>query len=323
MPPQMCAIMPFRNEAAHLPHSLGSLAAQDLGRDRFRLVAVDNGSCDGGGALLLDFCARAGIRCELLREERPSIAGALNRALAHVQPGETIVRLDAHTIYASDYLRVIENAFARLGPEVWCVGGSPAVAPVDSFSKALHAALLGSPMGLGPADYRSGTTVETPVQTIYLGAWRPGVLQRLGGFDERWAANEDAELNERIREEGGTVYRVAAHSKRIVTRGAPAAARQWSAYGFWRAQTLRRHPSALRLRHVVPPVALALGLGLMFSRARAALVPLYLVYAAATVAARPREQTAAVTAATCVYFPIVQCGYALGLIAGALAPGRS
>jgi succinoglycan biosynthesis protein ExoA len=318
----MCAIMPFRNEAAHLPRSLGSLAAQDLDVRRVRLVAVDNGSSDGGAELLAAFCAEHGIEYELLREERPSIPGALNRALERVRDGETVVRLDAHTVYAPGYLRAIADAFERLPPQVWCVGGSPTVAPPDGFSGALHAALLTSPMGLGPADYRSGGLVEKPVQTIYLGAWRPGVLQRLGGFDEAWLANEDSELNERIRDAGGAVYRIAADSQKIVTRGALAAARQWCGYGFWRAQTFRRHPSAVRIRHAVPPLALLLGAALATSRARALLLPAYLGYVAATYANRPPGERAAITAASFVYFPFVQCGYALGLIAGTIARPR-
>ncbi|MBD5653703.1 MAG: glycosyltransferase [Candidatus Eremiobacteraeota bacterium] len=312
--------MPFRNEAAHLPSSLASLALQDIGVRHFRLVAVDNGSSDGGGALLTDFCMRHGIAFELIRAEQPSIPLALNRALDLVAADELVVRFDAHTTYAPDYLRVIEEAFERLGPEVWCVGGSPTVVPPPDFSRALHAALLSSPMGLGPADYRSGAVIEKAVQTIYLGAWRPGVLQGLGGFDERWKANEDSELNERIRERGGSVYRIAAHSQKIVTRGALAAATQWARYGFWRAQTFRRHPSAIRLRHVVPPAALLLGAALALSRARLLLGPLYLAYIAATYATRPADERPAVTLATFAYFPLVQCGYALGLIAGVVAP---
>jgi glycosyltransferase involved in cell wall biosynthesis len=311
--------MPFRNEAADLPRSLGSLARQLLPRERWRLVAVDNGSTDGGGELVREFCAGHGIACDVVREDRPSIPRALNRAIERVRAGEIVARLDAHTVYDPGYLRSIDEAFARLGPEVWCVGGAPSFAPPADFSRALHASLLESPMGVGPAAYRDNHGVEKPVTTIYLGAWRPGILQRLGGFDEAWLANEDAELNARIHEAGGVVYRIDARSERIVTRGALAAARQWARYGFWRARTLRRHPTALRLRHVAPPIALLVGGGLAVSPARPLLVPLYLAYAAATVAARPPRQSWIVTAATVAYFPLVQCGYALGLLAGSLA----
>lgn len=319
---RMCAIMPFRDEAVCLPRSLGSLAAQAYDLRLVRLVAVDNGSSDGGAALLAAFCAEHRIEYELVREERPSIPAALNRALERVRAAEIVVRLDAHTTYAPDYLQVIADAFERLGPQVWCVGGSPTVAPPEGFSRALHAALLTSPMGLGPADYRSGGVVEKAVQTIYLGAWRPTVLQRLGGFDEAWPANEDSELNERIREAGGSVYRIAANSQKIVTRGALAAARQWCRYGYWRARTLRRHPSAVRVRHVVPPLALLLGAALAASRARALLLPAYLAYVGATYVTRPAGERAAVTVASFVYFPLVQCGYALGLIVGTIARPR-
>ncbi|MBC5809263.1 MAG: hypothetical protein GIW95_00170 [Candidatus Eremiobacteraeota bacterium] len=214
------------------------------------------------------------------------------------------------------------RAFAELPSNVWCVGGSPdAIAPPGDFSRTLHAALFRNPMGLGPADYRSSERVR-PVQSVYLGAWRPGVLQTLGGFDPGWQANEDAELAERIRRAGGIVYRVPARCSKLITRSASAAVKQWTRYGFWRAQTFKRNPSAMRLRHVAPPVVLLALAALAASPVWWAIGPIAFAHACAVIAYRPRHQTLAITFASVLYFPIVHVGYALGLIAGALIPQR-
>ncbi len=317
----VCLVMPFHNEAAHLPAVLESLAAQTDGGGRplrLTLIAVDDRSTDGGAAIVARWLGEAGWAGEVVAVDARNIASALNRGLTRVPADAYVIRVDAHTLYASDYVGTIMNAFATLPDGVWCVGGNHELSPPTTFGRALHAALFSSPMGFGPADYRHFEEIR-PVSSVYLGAWRPGVLRKLHGYDERWRANEDAELAERIREAGGSVVRVPAHSRKILTRGARAALKQWTRYGYWRAQTIAHHPRSVRLRHVVPPVALLVALGLAVSPARIALVPLAAAYAVLTVVLRPAGQPAAVTAASCAYFPLVHAGYACGMLAGAFA----
>jgi succinoglycan biosynthesis protein ExoA len=314
--PRVCLVMCFRNEAAHLPAVLATLAAQTIGHERLHLIAVDDGSNDGSGAIVEDWLARGDIGGRVMRAEFGSIPHALNLALTAIASKDYVVRLDAHTLYEPKYVERMLNAFAALGPDAWCVGTSEVPGPATSFGKALHASLFTNPMGLGPADYRSkGARI---VKSVYLGAWRPGVLQRLGGYDPRWSANEDAELAERIRRAGGQVVRIDARAEKIMTRGALSALRQWTRYGFWRAQTLKYHRSALGLRHVAPPLALLVALSLLISPARAWLVPAYLAYAMAVIALRARNEAPLVTLATIFYFPLLHSGYALGILTGLL-----
>jgi glycosyltransferase involved in cell wall biosynthesis len=313
--------MPFRNEAASLPRVLASLAEQRFDLAAVRLIAVDNGSTDGGATLVTTWLTATGLAGEVLAIGPPSIPSALNAALARAWPAEHVVRIDAHTVYAPDYLATIAAAFARLGPDVWCVGGAPGAEGADDLWHALHVALYTNPMGMGPADFRMARE-EQPVSSVYLGAWRPGVLQRLGGFDERWRANEDAELAERVRAAGGKVWWVPARSTKLLTRDARAALAQWTRYGIWRSRTLRRHPRALRLRHVLPPAMLAAMLAVLFSPIRVLLLPIAGAYAGATIAGRRATDTPLLTAASLLFFPLVHAGYALGLIAGALLPWR-
>ena len=310
--------MPFLNEARYLPQVLATIEAQTLPRERIFLIAVDNGSSDGGPAIVSGWLERTATAGTIVHHAVRSIPAALNAGLALASTGDIVVRLDAHTLYDPAYLATIDAAFAELGPEVWCVGGAPTPAPSVDWPSALGEALYSNPMGLGPADFRGTATEPRRVSTVYLGAWRPGVLQRLGGFDERWLANEDCELTERIAEAGGEVMRVPVRCGRICTRGPLATVRQWSRYGFWRAQTFKRYPSAIRARHIVAPAALVAALALLASPWRLALLPLYGLYALATISLRRKSETPPVTAASLVFFPLVHSGYSLGLIAGAL-----
>ena len=208
-PPQVCLVMAFRNEAEHLPAVLASLGAQTFGRDRLSLIAVDDGSRDGSAEVVEVWLRESGWNGRVVRGESRCIASSLNLALTYVAADAYVVRIDAHSLYARDYVETVMTAFRDLPGDVWCVGGSPDPTAASTFGRALHAALFTNRMGLGSADYHR--ELVRPVASVYLGAWRPGILARLGGYDARWRANEDAEVAERICEAGGRVVRVPAH----------------------------------------------------------------------------------------------------------------
>jgi len=317
---RICLVMCFRNEAENLPAVLASLAAQTVEHRRLHLIAVDDGSTDGGAELIEGWFGSGDISGEVIRANFASIPYALNRGLSRVGAEDFVVRLDAHTVYEPRYVEIFMDAFDELGPGVWCVGTSDEPLPPAEFGKALHAALFTNRLGLGSADFRTAGRAR-PVAHVYLGAWRPGVLQRLGGYDVRWPANEDCELSARIQEAGGIVARVNASALKIITRGPLAALRQWSRYGFWRAQTLKHHPNAIRFRHLAPPVALVIALALLVSPVRLLLLPAYALYAFAIVRYRSRNEAPLVTLATLVYFPLFHCGYALGILIGLVVNG--
>jgi len=69
--------------------------------------------------------------------------------------------------------------------------------------------------------------------------------------------NQDYELNIRLRDGGGVVW----FDPRLVVEYEPrsslrAVARQYFDYGRFKAQVLRMHSSSLRLRQLIPPVAM-------------------------------------------------------------------
>ncbi|WP_377325121.1 glycosyltransferase family 2 protein [Pimelobacter simplex] len=55
--PDVSVVIPVYNTAAYLPACLDSLLGQTIGTDRLEVVAVDDGSTDGSGALLDDYAA--------------------------------------------------------------------------------------------------------------------------------------------------------------------------------------------------------------------------------------------------------------------------
>jgi succinoglycan biosynthesis protein ExoA len=174
----------------------------------------------------------------------------LNLALAAID-SEIVARVDAHSIIPPGYLTRAVGTLLRTGAAN--VGGMQVPFGTSFWERAIAGA-LSSPLGSGDARYRIGGS-EGPAETVYLGVFRHSVLDSLGGFDEEFVRNQDYELNHRIRESGGVVWfdpelRVAYRPRGSLAK----LARQYFDYGRAKRLFSRRHPGALRLRQLAPPL---------------------------------------------------------------------
>ena len=128
-------------------------------------------------------------------------AAGLNRILAEAR-GDVVVRMDVHCEYAPDYVEKCVATLERTGADD--VGGAQRCLGRTPFEKAVCAALR-SPLGVGGAAYRSPDN-EGFVDTVFLGAYRRSVFDRIGPWDPGAITNEDAELNQRLVDAGGRIY---------------------------------------------------------------------------------------------------------------------
>jgi succinoglycan biosynthesis protein ExoA len=311
--------MPVYNEIGDLGDVLESIAAQSTAHHRLFIVIVDGGSDDGSRELAERWLARNDIPGVVVRNPKRSIPSSLNVGIRHARPGDILIRLDAHTTYEPNYIDSILDAFAAAPSSVGCIGGSQRPQPEERFSRALVTSLYTNPLGLGGASFRHAN-VTLPARSVYLGAWRPGLVEAAGGFDEGWKANEDAELAARLRRLGHSTLLLPIRSAYRVKRGPFAAIRQWGSYGYWRAQTLRRHPSEFQLRHLAPPLALIMVAGLALTPLRWIAILLYAAYVAGVWMRRAPTESPLVTLASCAFFPACQAAWAIGLLIGIVVP---
>lgn len=185
---------------------------------------------------------------------------------------------------------------------------------------------LRSPLGAGGAPYRDAWHAGF-VDTVFLGAFRREVFDRIGLYDEASVANEDAEINQRIVQSGGRIYLSPEIKVRYFPRRSFAGvARQYFGYGHWRARTLLKHGRLLTLRSFLPFLTLLAGLVLLLVEPRWALAAV-LLYAALTAleAVRVGRQLPLHRLATVwALFPVIQfsqgVGFGLGLVRYALRP---
>ena len=239
--------MPARDEERTLGECLASILRQT--ETRLQVIVVDGGSSDRTLAIV-EQMATADRRLETIRFGAASIPGALNAGLRRAT-GRWLVRVDAHSTIAPDYVR---RSVAHLETGRWGgVGGRKDAVASTSAGRAIAAA-LGSRFGVGNSVYHHGRRSQV-VDHVPFGAYATRSLRRLGGWDERLTANEDFELDRRIRSSEGPLLfdpniRIAWRCKESIA----ALFRQYVRYGRGKVDVAMLHPRSLRPRHLAPPV---------------------------------------------------------------------
>ena len=243
----MTIAMPCRDEEPHIELCVRAAQAQDWPADRLEILVADGMSMDATREILARLAAEDS-RITLIDNHARIQAAGLNACIRRAR-GEVIARMDVHARYAPDFVRRCVEVLDRTGADN--VGG--AARPIArTFFQRCVAAALSSPLGMGGSQYRK-VDAEGFVESVWPGAFRREVFERVGLFDPRASTNEDAELNQRIIEAGGRVYM----SRDIVVQYYPRAslrtlARQYYSYGRGRARTLLKHGRFLSWRPTLP-----------------------------------------------------------------------
>jgi succinoglycan biosynthesis protein ExoA len=250
MNPPVSIILPTLNERAFIRDCLDGLLAQDYaGIDE--ILVVDGGSSDGTREIV----ASIGAPVRMVDNPNVTAAAAMNVGLAEAR-NEVIVRADAHTLYATDYVRRCVEVLEETGAAV--VGGPMRPIGISPFGRAV-AAVTSSPVGVGPGRFHYSERREE-VETVYLGAYLRSTVLDAGGYDDKtlqWAA-EDQELNFRIRKRGGRILLdPSIRSLYFPRQTIKALARQYHNYGMCKASTLAKHRTLPYWRPVVPAAMVA------------------------------------------------------------------
>jgi len=248
--PTASILVPVLNEALWLERAAAAARDQQLD-GTVEVLFIDGGSDDGSRQMLARLAA-GDPRIRVLDNPERVIPAALNRGLRAAR-GTYVARMDAHTLYPSDYVaRGIERL--RRGDVEWVTG--PAVPHAAGGFARCVAAALGSSLGQGGSSKWSQADDDAPDEIeldtgVFAGVWRRATLERLGGWHPDFHVNEDAEMAARVLDAGGRIVCLSAMAARYAPRSTPAGLwRQYWRFGRYRALTARRHPIALRRAHV-------------------------------------------------------------------------
>jgi cellulose synthase/poly-beta-1,6-N-acetylglucosamine synthase-like glycosyltransferase len=183
----------------------------------------------------------------------------LNAAIRAAR-GNIIIRMDAHTEYAPDYVQQCVAVLQTSGADN--VGG-PARTRAETYLQKAVAAAYHSPFAVGGARFHD-IDYEGWVDTVTYGCWRREAFEKFGLFDEELARNQDDEHNLRIIRGGGKIYQSPKIKSWYKPRGSLSALwKQYMQYGYWKVRVIQKHKFPASWRHLVPG-AFVLTLALLF-----------------------------------------------------------
>lgn len=247
--PMVSVVMPVRNEASFIAESLGAILAQSYPADCMEVIVVDGESNDGTREIL-DRYQESEPRLVVLNNPARIVPSALNIGIRHAR-GEIVVRADGHTVIAPDYVsKCVEYLQGGMAENV---GGPMRPKGRAYFGRAIALA-TSSPFGIGGSPFHYSER-EQFTDTVYLGAYRREIFDRIGLFDEGLICNQDYELNWRLRQSGGRILCTPEIRSIYYCRESPLALwRQYFRYGLWKVLMLKRHPRSLRPRQLAAPI---------------------------------------------------------------------
>lgn len=200
MPTLLSVVITSFNELDYLDRVFQDLSNQDFDKSKFEILFLEAGNDAMDRAI-----NNLGDSWCLLRYwhiPRLSRTAALN-FLVKESSGDLIVRLDARTHIAPDYLTKIYKL--ALIKKVANVGGVQI--PIgESRAQSMIAIIMSHPLGLGGGKFRD-KTYKGNVDSLYLGAFSRKYMPEQPWFDEgQPKISEDSDLNFRIRKAGGKVF---------------------------------------------------------------------------------------------------------------------
>ena len=246
--PFVSIVMPMRNEENFIMRCLDSIVDNDYPSDWFEVLVVDGMSIDRSREIVIKYSKRHN-NIKLIDNPKKIRVTANNVGIRAAQ-GEIIISMDAHVLYARDYIGQCVELLQTTGATN--VGGVQKAVGYNYVTKVIALATT-TPFGIGDAEFRY-LKKEKWVDTVYLGAWYKKMLEKIGLFNKKWERNGDYELNYRIRKAGGKILLSPKIKCQYFVRGSLLKlARQYFLYGKWRVKTIVAHPDSIRWRHVLPP----------------------------------------------------------------------
>jgi succinoglycan biosynthesis protein ExoA len=257
-PGRVLIVIPTLNEIAHIGPLLEQVLqeAPALGG---HVVVADGGSTDGTLAAARAF-ARSHAAVTVLHNPWRIQSAAMNLAVERFGDGCTyVIRIDAHGGYPDDYC-------AALIGEAEAVQADAVVVPMTTIGtgqlQRAVATAQNAVIGTGGSSHRTGKGGKW-VDHGHHALMRIDAYREVGGYDESFRHNEDAELDFRLGEAGRRIWLTAATGMTYHPRATPLALfRQYFGYGSGRARNILKHRAVPRIRQVlplaiVPAVALA------------------------------------------------------------------
>jgi len=242
-------VVPALNEERHIVGCLTSLlaAACDV---RCEILVVDGGSTDRTVELASGVRATSDVTVSVVHNPKRLQSAAVNMAAGLAAPhSRVLLRADAHAHYPADFIRTAVMALRANGATSVVV---PMITEGITPMQRAVAAAQNSRLGNGGSSHRTGGRsgfIEHGHHAVFDLAF----FRQIGGYNETFSHNEDAELDIRALRAGGRIWMCREAPVTYFPRGSiVGVARQYINHGRGRARTLLLHRQRPKLRQMAP-----------------------------------------------------------------------
>ncbi|HTA84377.1 MAG TPA: glycosyltransferase family 2 protein [Bacteroidia bacterium] len=240
-------IIPCRNEEKFIREVLMNLISQDYDKDKMEILIADAMSSDNTRNIIAEFTKQYNF-IRVLDNPKGFTPVALNIAIK-ASKGDPIIRIDAHTKYADDYVSKILETFKATGSDI--VGGPMRPVGNNTLQLAIASATSAS-FGIGDSRFHN-EAYKGYVDSVYLGAWKRKVFEDVGYFDENLVRNQDDEFHYRAKSLGKKIYLNPEIRSWYYPRADFASLiKQYFQYGLYKPYVLKKIKSEVKLRHLIP-----------------------------------------------------------------------
>jgi succinoglycan biosynthesis protein ExoA len=241
-------VIPCLDEEEHIEKTLAHFMAAPA--DTVCKIVVSDGGSTDNTVKIIEQCALRDSRVVLLRNTRRIQSSALNRAVE--QYGDLarfIIRVDAHADYPPEFCTTLLAAQRKSGADSVVV--SMIARGITCFQMAAAAA-QNSRLGNGGSAHRrlaQGGFVDHGHHALM----DVNAFRFVGGYDESFSHNEDAELDRRLIVAGYRIYLCADADITYYPRKNPLSLfYQYKSFGNGRAKTILKHRVRPKLRQLMP-----------------------------------------------------------------------
>ena len=252
-------VVPCLNEEKHIEQVISKLA-REAERLDLKVIVADGGSTDRTCSIVQEI-ARSNTRIALMHNPKRIQAAAINAAVSkYGQESDFLIRVDAHAGYPNRYCEALLNVQARTQADSVVV--TMHTAGSSCFERAAAAA-QNSLLGNGGSAHRNEIG-DCWVDHGHHALMTIDAFKAVGGYDETFTHNEDAELDARLIDQGFHIFLTGEVRVTYYPRGSIAGLfRQYFNFGSGRARNFLKHPNGVKLRHlalaaIAPALCLAL-----------------------------------------------------------------
>jgi succinoglycan biosynthesis protein ExoA len=253
--PFVTIIIPTLNEQRHIEEIVESLRPDYP--FRYEFLIVDGGSTDRTCEIVKEL-AEIDATIRLIHNPKRIQSAGVNLGCMKAAPeSRFIVRADAHCRYPKNFIANLHKAYVMAGRATSVVVPMITVGDETEFQKAVAIA-QNSRLGNGGASHRIAKAKSGYVDHGHHALFDREFFVASGGYDERFAVNEDGEFDIRTASNGAKVWLAQECAIEYFPRQTfPSLSKQYFGYGKGRANTLLKHKEFPKIRQLVPAAVTA------------------------------------------------------------------